>query len=104
MEVAGVATGAAGLRFKTVTTGKVVGARGVPARYVSARQQACRLCRPLKGTWLTLLSFPGTSVPGSGLFRPFRDWFAEIEFAEKSNMHPCKPYTLSRVESRNPGR
>jgi hypothetical protein len=24
-----------------------------------------------------LVSFPGTPVPGSGFFRPFRDWFAE---------------------------
>jgi peptidyl-dipeptidase Dcp len=24
-----------------------------------------------------LLSFPGTPVPGSGFFRPFRDWFTE---------------------------
>jgi hypothetical protein len=35
------------------------------------------LWRPLKGTWLPLVSFPGTPVPGSGFFRPFRDWFAE---------------------------
>jgi hypothetical protein len=24
-----------------------------------------------------LVSFPGTPVPGSGFYRPFRDWFAE---------------------------
>jgi hypothetical protein len=35
------------------------------------------LWRPLKGTWFPLLSFPGTPVPGSGFFRPFRDWFTE---------------------------
>jgi hypothetical protein len=35
------------------------------------------LCRPLKGTWFLLLLLPGTAVPGSGFFRPFRDWFAE---------------------------
>jgi hypothetical protein len=35
------------------------------------------LWRPLKGTWFPLVSFPGTPVPGSGFFRPFRDWFAE---------------------------
>jgi hypothetical protein len=29
------------------------------------------LCRPLKGTRGWLVLFPGTSVPGSGLFRPF---------------------------------
>jgi hypothetical protein len=35
------------------------------------------LCRPLKGTWFPLRSFPDTAVPRSGFFRPFRDWFAE---------------------------
>ena len=31
-----------------------------------------------KGAFGSSLSFPGTSVPGSGLFRPFGDWFAGI--------------------------
>jgi hypothetical protein len=35
------------------------------------------LWRPLKGTRFPLVCFPGTPVPGSGFFRPFRDWFAE---------------------------
>src|ERR1700722_7690141 len=42
-----------------------------------ARAAQVWLCRPLKGTWFPLLSFPGTPVPGSGFFRPFRDWFAD---------------------------
>ncbi len=41
---------------------------------MEANQQVW-LCRPLKGTWFPLVSFPGTAVPGSGFFRPFRDWF-----------------------------
>ena len=29
-----------------------------------------------KGDLVSVASFPGTPVPGSGFFRPFRDWFA----------------------------
>ena len=46
------------------------------------------LCRPLKGAWFPLLSFPGTAVPGSGFFRPSRDWFAE-RFVFKSRGPVC---------------
>ena len=55
-----------------------------------------------------LLSFPGTAVPGSGFFRPFRDWLAEkiCEFRDTSfatsmignrqgkiSNHVCSPTT-----------
>jgi hypothetical protein len=40
-------------------------------------EPASWLCRPLEGTRFPVLCFPGTAVPGSGFFHPFRDWFAE---------------------------
>jgi hypothetical protein len=55
---------------------------------MDANQQV-GLCRPLKGTWFPLVSFPGTAVPGSGFLRPFRDWFAE-KICGRTGLEVCQ--------------
>ena len=71
----------------------VVIKKSTTAGWISRRSSSCwrknmdlrlalRLTRKLvvarpKGDLVFFLSFAGTPVPGSGFFRPFRDWFAE---------------------------
>ena len=61
------------------------------------------LFRPLKGTWFPLVSFPGTSVPGSGFFRTFRDWFAEKICGNRATDEKYPDELTSRSSSRGSG-